>query len=165
MSVGSPSRPPAAARSVSLPVSLTRHYQTRAVTRTVQPARQRLHGHVCDTAHMTVLMRHPIMIVRARLDPTVLAQFESWHQQTHLPHVLEIPGIVSAFRVRAADPIAGAHLMGYTFEDEEVVQPALSSEEAQIARRDWDRWAEQVYELSVEIYAPLQPLPIFQHHN
>lgn len=114
---------------------------------------------------MTVLMRHPIMIVRARLDPTVLDQFEDWHRSTHLPHVLEIPGIVSAFRVRASDPIAGAHLMGYTFEDESVVQAALSSEQAQIARKDWDRWADQVYELSVEIYAPLAPLPIFQHHN
>ncbi|MDE2746575.1 MAG: hypothetical protein OXI41_11420 [Chloroflexota bacterium] len=114
---------------------------------------------------MAVLMTHPIMIVRARLDPTVLQEFEDWHRQTHLPHVLEIPGIVSAFRVRGSDPIAGAHLMGYTFEDESVVQAALSSEEAQVARRDWDHWADQVYELSVEIYAPLAPLPIFQHHN
>lgn len=114
---------------------------------------------------MTVLMHHPIMIVRARLDPTALDAFESWHRQTHLPHVLAIPGVTSAFRVRASDPIAGAHLMGYTFEDESVVQGALSSEEAQVARRDWDEWADQVYELSVEIYAPLAPLPIFQHHN
>ncbi len=105
------------------------------------------------------------MIVRARLDPSVLEAFEVWHRQTHLPHVLEIPGIVSAFRVRAAEPIAGAHLMGYTFEDETVVQSALSSEEAQQARRDWDDWVDQAYELSVEIYAPLAPLPIFQHHN
>jgi hypothetical protein len=114
---------------------------------------------------MTVLMRHPIMIVRARLDPTALEEFEDWHRRTHLPHVLEIPGITSAFRVRGSDPIAGAHLMGYTFEDETVVQAALSSEQAQVARRDWDSWADQVYELSVEIYAPLAPLPIFQHHN
>ena len=91
---------------------------------------------------MAVLMTHPIMIVRARLDPTVLQEFEDWHRQTHLPHVLEIPGIVSAFRVRGSDPIAGAHLMGYTFEDESVVQGALSSEEAQVARRDWDHWTE-----------------------
>ncbi len=114
---------------------------------------------------MTVLMRHPIMIVRARIDPSALDRFEDWHRQIHLPHVLEIPGIISAFRVRAADPIAGAHLMGYTFEDESVVQPALSSEAAQVARRDWEAWADQVYELSVEIYAPLAALPIFQHHN
>ena len=114
---------------------------------------------------MTVLTRHPIMIVRARLDPAVLAQFETWHRRTHLPHVLEIPGIVSAFRVRAADPIAGAHLMGYTFEDESVVQNALQSDQAQQARRDWEEWADQVYELSVEIYAPLAPLPIFQLPN
>ena len=95
---------------------------------------------------MAVLMRHPIMIVRARLDPTVLETFEEWHRRTHLPHVLEIPGIVSAFRVRGSDAIAGAHLMGYTFEDESVVQTALSSEQAQVARRDWDTWADQVYE-------------------
>ncbi len=105
------------------------------------------------------------MIVRARLDPTALDQFEDWYRATHLPHVLEIPGIVSAFRVRAVDPIAGAHLMGYTFEDETVVQAALSSEQAQTARRDWEHWVDQVYELSVEIYAPLAPLLIFQHHN
>ena len=55
--------------------------------------------------------------------------------------------------------------MGYTFEDESAVQPALQSQQAQQARRDWERWADQVYELSVEIYAPLAPLPIFQHRN
>lgn len=105
------------------------------------------------------------MIVRARIDPSVLEEFERWHRQTHLPHVLGIPGIVSAFRVRSADPIAGSHLMGYMFENESAVQQAFSSDEARAAREDWDRWAEQVYELSVEIYAPLAPLPIFQHHN
>lgn len=114
---------------------------------------------------MTVLQSHPIMIVRARLDPTVMDEFESWHRSEHLPHVLDIPGIVSAFRVRGSEPIAGSHLMGYTFENESVVQEALSSQEAQQARRDWERWADQVYELSVEIYAPLAPLPIFQHRN
>ena len=112
-----------------------------------------------------VMETHPIMIVRARLDPGVLDEFETWHRETHLPHVLEIPGIVSAFRVRGQSPIAGSHLMGYAFESESAVQPALSSKEAQQARRDWERWADQVYELSVEIYAPLAPLPIFQHQN
>lgn len=111
------------------------------------------------------MQTNPIMIVRARLDPDVLNEFEAWHRETHLPHVLEIPGIVSAFRVRGQDPIAGSHLMGYTFASESVVQPALASKEARRARSDWESWADQVYELSVEIYAPLAPLPIFQHQN
>ena len=139
-------------------VSLLRRYQTDRPDHSIIVTYATLRS-------MAVLMRHPIMIVRARIDPTVLEEFEDWHRRTHLPHVLEIPGIVSAFRVRGSDPIAGAHLMGYTFEDESVVQAALSSEQAQIARQDWDSWADQVYELSVEIYAPLAPLPIFQHHN
>ena len=107
----------------------------------------------------------PIMIVRARLDPSVLGEFEQWYMETQLPHVLELPGITGAFRVRSGERIPGAHLMGYRFEDETVVQPALQSEQAQRARRDWEQWAEQVYELSVEIYAPLSPLPIFQNPN
>lgn len=107
----------------------------------------------------------PIMIVRARLDPAVLGEFEQWYLETQLPHVLQIPGITSAFRVRAEQQIAGAHLMGYRFQDETVVQPALQSEQAQRARQDWEQWADQVYELSVEIFAPLSPLPIFQNPN
>ena len=114
---------------------------------------------------MTALTDHPIMIVRARLDPAVLNEFEDWHRRTHLPHVLEIPGIVSAFRVRGSDPIAGAHLMGYTFENQERVPEALSSEQAQVARRDWEEWADQVYELSVEIFAPLGPLHALRQPN
>lgn len=107
----------------------------------------------------------PIMIVRARLDPEALGEFEEWYLSTQLPHVLEIPGITSAFRVRGPESIAGAHLMGYRFEHEAAVQPALASEQAQLARRDWRAWADRVYELSVEIYAPLSPLPIFQSPN
>ena len=70
-----------------------------------------------------------------------------------------------AVTIRYGERIPGAHLMGYRFEDESAVQPALQSEQAQRARQDWERWAEQVYELSVEIYAPLSPLPIFQNPN
>ena len=105
------------------------------------------------------------MLVQARLNPAVADEFESWYRETHLPHVLGIPGIVNAYRVRTTNPLQGTHLMAYAFADESAVQTALSSDEAQEARRDWERWAEDVYELSVEIQAPLSPLPVLQHRN
>ena len=92
-----------------------------------------------------------------------MEEFERWHRATHLPLVLRIPGIVSAFRARAGRALPGEHLMVYEFKDEESVQSAFASTEAARAREDWERWQGQLHELSIEIFAPLAPLPD-QHH-
>ena len=55
--------------------------------------------------------------------------------------------------------------MAFEFEDEAAVQPALASEEAQRARRDWERWRPHLQELSIEIYAPLDPIEMYHHRN
>ena len=84
--------------------------------------------------------RRPTLWVRARLSPAVINEFEVWHSETHLPHVLEIPGIVRAQRVRGVNDQPGTHLMLFEFLNDAAVQPALSSAQAQRARQDWDRW-------------------------
>ena len=105
----------------------------------------------------------PLLVVRAQVSPSVLEEFEHWHRSTHLPLVLEIPGIVSAFRARPPRPLPGEHLMIYELESEESVQSAFSSAEAARARAAWDRWQGELTELSVEVFAPLAPLSGQRH--
>ncbi|MEE9277462.1 MAG: hypothetical protein V3V06_03535, partial [Dehalococcoidia bacterium] len=59
----------------------------------------------------------------------------------------------------------GTHLMLFEFRDQEAVQSALASEEAQRARRDWDRWTGELHEFSIEIYVPLGPMAGYHHRN
>lgn len=92
-------------------------------------------------------------------------EFEAWYAATHLPHVLDVPGIVRAQRVRGPNDQEGSHLMVFEFADSAAVQPALSSQEAQRAREDWDRWRQHLQELSIEIYAPLSPIEPYHHRN
>jgi hypothetical protein len=103
--------------------------------------------------------------VQARLAASVIDEFEAWHAATHLPHVLQIPGIVAARRVRRPSDLPGTHIMLYEFRNESAVQPALASAQAQLARRDWDRWHAHLEELSIEIYAPLGPIETYHHRN
>ena len=111
------------------------------------------------------LNHHPSLWVRARVAPAVMAEFEAWYRETHLPRVLGIPGIVRAQRVRGAHDPAGTHLMMFEFADNAAVQPALASTEAQQARRDWDHWRAQLQELSAEIYTPLGPIDAYHYRN
>jgi hypothetical protein len=111
----------------------------------------------------TPMSDRPLLVVRAQVDPGVMKEFELWHRATHLPLVLRIPGIVSAFRARTGRAPPGEHLMVYEFQDEGAVHSAFASAEAARAREDWERWQGQLHELSVEIFAPLAPIPD-QHH-
>lgn len=108
---------------------------------------------------------HPTLIVRARLAPELMVEFEAWHDATHLPNVLAIPGVVGARRVRGASQIPGTHQMEIEFEDGASVEAALASEEARRARNDWTQWTARLQELSIEIYAPLSPMPRYHHWN
>ena len=109
-------------------------------------------------------MAKPYLVVRATIEDTVMPDFVSWYVKEHLPHVMAIPGITKAFR-------SNCHRKGvnwttlYEMADDGAVQKALASSEADRARRDWERWLPHVSELSVEVYAPLGPLPTFHHWN
>jgi hypothetical protein len=106
----------------------------------------------------------PYLVVRAYLDPAVMGEFEQWYRDTHLRHVLDIPGIVRAYR---SDWIRGnANWTAlYEFASEDAVQDAMASPQASVARQDWERWLPHVSELTVEVYASLAPLPTYEHQN
>jgi hypothetical protein len=53
----------------------------------------------------------------------------------------------------------------FTLSSDAVIQKALASREAAQARQDWERWLPHVSEVSVEVYAPLRPLPAYRHWN
>jgi len=109
-------------------------------------------------------MARPYLVVRASIDPAVMDEFVRWYQAEHLPHVMEIPGVVKAYR-------SNCHRAGinwtalYELRDEEAIQRAFGSREAEQARQDWQRWLPHVSELSVEVYAALGPLAAYQHRN
>ncbi len=109
-------------------------------------------------------MAKPYLVVRATIEDTVMGDFVAWYVKEHLPHVMAIPGVTKAFR-------SNCHRKGvnwttlYEMADDTAVQKAQASTEADRARRDWERWLPHVSELSVEVYAPLGPLPTFQHWN
>ena len=93
-----------------------------------------------------------------------MEEFERWYCREHLPHVMAIPVIVKAYRVTC-------HRRGvnwtavYEMSDDASVQKAITSPQADTARRDWEVWAEHVAEVTVEVYASLGPLSVFHHLN
>lgn len=100
----------------------------------------------------------PFLLVRARPKPGVRERFEPWFRQVHLRDVANIPGIV---RIRSGFTPQGTALGFYSFESNEAVQTALGSSQAAYARGTWERWAPELDELLIEIFAPLFPLPIY----
>jgi hypothetical protein len=106
----------------------------------------------------------PILVVRASVEPSVMDEFLRWYETEHLPHVMEIPGIVKAYRANCRR--GGVNWTALDqLRDDECVQQALSSTEADRARQEWERWLPHVQDLSVEVYACLGPRPTFQHWN
>ena len=106
----------------------------------------------------------PYLVVRAHLDPAKKDEFQRWYHEVHLPHVMEIPGIVRAYRTDWTRGTANWTAL-YEFDGEEAVEAALTSTQARIARLDWERWLPHVSELTVEVYASLSPLPTYHHWN
>ena len=106
----------------------------------------------------------PYLVIRAFVDPVVQDEFERWYRETHLPHVLEIPGVIAAFRCRPLRQGVNFTAL-YQLDDDSSVQQVFSSQEAQQARQDWERWVSHVRDLSVEVYSQLSPLPPYHHWN
>lgn len=105
----------------------------------------------------------PWMIVSATVDPAVRAEFDRWLAEVHLPHVLAIPGISGARRLRLAD--RASYSAVYTFADDAAVQRALGSPQAQAARGDWQRWQAHIRDLTVRFYAEAKPSPSLFREN
>lgn len=109
-------------------------------------------------------MSHAYLVVRASIDPSVMGEFVAWYKREHLPHVMAIPGVVKAYR-SSGMARGGNWAAVYQLADGASVGQILTSEEANVARQDWQRWMPHVTELSVEVYAPLAPLQAFHRWN
>src|SRR3990172_6483414 len=113
---------------------------------------------------MRPLAVRPCIVVRAFIDPALMDEFAHWYREVHLPHVREIPGVVSAFRARGYRRNVNWMAI-YALSDDSQVQGTLTSAEAERARQDWERWLPVINEFSIEVYAGLGPIPIYQHFN
>jgi uncharacterized protein (TIGR02118 family) len=108
------------------------------------------------------------MLLEARVHPARLAEFRRWYAEEHVPRVLAIPGIVEhrALRWGPSPRRDAPNVMSlFLFESAEVIQQALGSREARRARRDWERWAADVRDLTVQVYANLDARTIARHLN
>jgi hypothetical protein len=109
-------------------------------------------------------MPRPYVVVRASIDPSVMEEFERWYRAEHLPHVMQIPGIVKAYRCDCRRRGINWTAL-YELADDASAQAAIASGQADRARRDWERWLPHVTDLSMEIYAGLGPVATFHHWN
>lgn len=110
------------------------------------------------------MSRSPWMVVSALLDPAVRAEFDDWHATVHVPRVLAIPGITGGLPL--INPTATAnYAMIYFFESDEALRSALASPEAGEARRDWERWAEHMRDLTVTFFDEYQPARLYLRLN
>jgi len=104
------------------------------------------------------------LVVRAHVNPDVLAELERWYLQVHIHNMLKVPGVIAAFRLRSQR--SGPNWMtAFRLADESVIRKAFASAEANKARQDWERWLPYVSEVTVEVYTPLIALPAYRHWN
>jgi hypothetical protein len=106
----------------------------------------------------------PYLVVRASVEPEVMTEFESWYRKEHLPHVMDIPGVIKAYRSNCTRRGVNWTTL-YELADDASVQKAIGSPQADKARQDWQVWADHVSDVTVEIYAALGPLAVFHHWN
>ena len=99
----------------------------------------------------------PMLVVRAKPKPGVVAEFRAWMLRTHLAEARRIPGIRD---VSAGVSAAGTWYALYVFEDAQSFERALNSPEAAYARGTWERWDDQMEERVIEVWAPLMPSPL-----
>lgn len=109
-------------------------------------------------------MAKPMLVVRASVEPDVMDEFERWYRREHLPHVMDIPGVIKAYRSNCLRRGINWTTL-YELADDASVQKAIGSPQADRARRDWEVWADHVSDVTVEIYAQLGPLSVFHHWN
>lgn len=101
----------------------------------------------------------PFLLLRARPNPDHEGEFDRWFGELHLRDVRRIPGIVQVLQGRTP---GGTRLGVYSFENSEGLQASLSSPEAAYARGTWSQWTDRLDELSLEIFAPLFPMSIYE---
>ena len=111
---------------------------------------------------MTLDPNRPFLLLRARTHEEQRVRFTAWFRQVHLRDVGRIPGIAG---VRTGTTRGGTRLGFYEFESTATVQAALSSPEAAYARGTWEQWAPQLEELSIELFAPLAALGVYQSRS
>ena len=109
-------------------------------------------------------MIKPYLVVRANIEQSAMHDFVRWYEAEHLPRVMEIPGVVRAFRSNCRRHGTNWTAL-YELADDASIQVAFTSTQADRARRDSERWLPHVSELSVEVYTALGPLPGYHHWN
>ena len=108
----------------------------------------------------------PYLVVQAQIDPSVLDEFERWLREVHFDSVMRIPGVVAARR--CYHPKGRPNYSSiFKLENDSAIRTALASEEAGIARAQWNRWILYVEDgsLQVSVYATLEAQVALYQHN
>ncbi len=92
-------------------------------------------------------------------DPSREAEFNEWYDKTHLPDVLETPGIVRASRFVNSDPDAGPgkFLATYEIDSEDIDQTMTTLRERLTRLREAGRYSELLVRVSLATYRQITP--------
>jgi hypothetical protein len=92
-------------------------------------------------------------------DPSREAEFNEWYDKTHLPDVLETPGIVLASRFVNSDPDAGPgkFLATYEIDSEDIDQTMTTLRERLTRLREAGRYSELLVRVSLATYRQMTP--------
>jgi hypothetical protein len=113
------------------------------------------------------MSRHqPLLVVQAHLADDVLPEFNRWFEDVHYQTIMSIPGVVKGRRCYPAKGHPN-YFAVFVMEDRSVVQSALSSDEASVARQQWTRWIPYIEEgsLQVSVFATITgAVALFQNN-
>lgn len=87
---------------------------------------------------MTQFPQH-LMIVRARVEPGVEADWNRWYDDKHLPEILACPGFENAARFVSEVDGEREYIAVYTLSDEQAMSGEMFNE-----RRGWEQFAPNV---------------------
>lgn len=104
----------------------------------------------------------PMMLLRARTRADVREEFDRWFDTVQKENVRSIPGIARVLSGRAN---GGTRLGIYLFDSAEAVQPALSSPQAAYTRGTWQRWQADMEEMSIELWAGVVTMSMYEEIN
>lgn len=107
----------------------------------------------------------PFLVMKVHIDPSIVDEFAVWYREEHLQNVLNIPGVIGAYRLSKYRADDDQWFTVLKFKDETSLQEALNSTEAAKARQAWQRWIPHISDMSVEVYAVLSSLPTYHHRN
>ena len=104
----------------------------------------------------------PFLLLRAHPRAEDRDEFRRWFRDVHLRDTRAVPGFS---QIESGETPGGTFLALYSFESTEAVQTALASPQAAYARGTLEPWASRLEELVIEMFAPVELMPLYSSRS